>query len=630
MPIIIVTSKTSYPPITYLVFFKLKLVRPFSSSSSSSSGGFPAPTHHHIAHLILDQNSPSQALQTFRWASNLPNFIHSQSTYRALIHKLCSFRCFGAVHNLLDEMPTSIASPPDDDTFLTLIRGLARARMTPQLVQLPDLVSRFHGCPSLKILNSVLNVLVKDNIDVARAFYRRKMMATGVVGDHYTFAILMKGLCSTNRIADAFKLLQLLKSRGVTPNAVIYNTLLHALCRNGKVGRARSLMNDMEKPTDITFNLMISAYCAQDNLIQALVLLDKCFSFGLVPDIVTVTKVLEILCNLGRVSEAVEILERLETEGGAVDVVAYNTLIKGFCKLGKVKVGHRILKEMEGKGCLPSVETYNVLISGLCEVGMLDSALDLFNDMKTDGVKGNFATHDTLIRGLCSVGRTDDGFQILKLMEESREGCGGRISPYNSIIYALYKQKRTEEALEFLTNMGKLFPRVVGRSLRVLDLCKEQKTKDAKIIYDQMISEGGVSSVLVYDCLIHGFCYEGCLREAFELMNKMIDHGSSPIASTINALICGFCSQGKTDSAIRFMEDMVGRGCMLNAGSYSPLLLAVCREGDFPKALKIISEMIENGITPDYLAWNSLLLCLSQETEWLENNHMLHVNKLLD
>ncbi|KAL5557352.1 hypothetical protein UlMin_039588 [Ulmus minor] len=607
-------SPTAYP--RYLLTLQLK---PLSSSSSSTS--IPAPTHQHIAHLILEQKSATQVLETFRWASKLPNFKHSMSTYRALIHKLCTFRRFDTVHQVLDEMPSSIGSPPDEDIFVTIVRGLGRARMIRQVIKVLDLVSRYETKPSLKIFNSILNVLVKENIDIAREFYRKKMMGSGIEGDDYTFGILMKGLSSTNRIGDGFKLLQMMKSRGIKPNTVIYNTLLHALCKNGKVGRARSLMNEMEELSEVTFNVMISAYCAEDNLVQALVLLEKCFALGFLPDVVTVTKVLEILCNSGRVSEAVEVLERVEKKGGVVDVVAYNTLMKGFCKLGKLRVGLRILKEMEIKGCLPNVDTYNVLISGFCDSGILDSALDLFNDMENDGIKCNFATYDILIRGLCCGGRLEDGFRILELMEESRGGYEGRISPYNSIIYGLYKENRIEEGLEFLNNMRKLFPRVVDKSLKIIDLCKEGEIEEAKSVYYQIISEGGTPSVLVYSHLVHGFCLEGSsLRDAFELMNKMIDHGFYPIASTANALISCFCDQGKTESVVRLMEEMVGRGCMLDTRSYSSVVVALCREGEFQKALRVLFQMTENGMIPDYLIWNSTLLCMSQETEWLENN----------
>lgn len=589
----------------------------------------PVPTHQHIAHLILEQKSASQALQTFRWASNLPDFIHNQSTYRALIHKLCSFRRFETVKEVLDEMPDSIGSPPDESIFVTIVRGLGRARMIKQVIKVLDLITKFEMNPSLKIFNSILDVLVKEDIDLAREFYRKKMMNNGVSGDDYTFGILMKGLCLTNRIGDAFKLLQVMKSGGKTPNTVIYNTMIHALCKNGKVGRARSLMNEMGEPSDVTFNVLISAYCQEDNLVQALVLLEKSFSMEFVPDVVSATKVVGILCKEGRVTEAVEVLERVESRGGLVDAVAYNTLINGFCMLGKPKVGHRVLKDMEMKGILPNVETYNILVSGYCDSGMLDSAVDLFHDMKTDGLSWNFTTYHTLIRGLCSGGRMEDGFKILELMEESKGGAGGRISPYNSILYGFYKKNQFEEAFEFLTKMEKLFPRAVDRSLRILGFCNEGSISDAKRVYDQMIAEGGVPSAIVYVCLIHGLCQEGNVKEAFELINEMVDNGYFPIASTFNALISAFCRQGKVGSGVKLMEDMVGRGFSPDLGSYSPILDALCNKGGFHKAVWLFLQMVEKGILPDYLTWKSMLHGLTQETVWVEGKSLFHASSLL-
>ncbi|PWA84528.1 pentatricopeptide repeat protein [Artemisia annua] len=83
-------------------------------------------THDQISRLILDQKTPQEALNTFKWASKQPHFTHSQSTYKALIHKLCLFRRFDIAHQMLDQMPT----PPDEDIFITLVRGLGRARIS--------------------------------------------------------------------------------------------------------------------------------------------------------------------------------------------------------------------------------------------------------------------------------------------------------------------------------------------------------------------------------------------------------------------------------------------------------------------------------------------------------------------
>ncbi|KAJ4714036.1 Pentatricopeptide repeat-containing protein [Melia azedarach] len=598
--------------------------KPISSSSSSSSSSLSVPTQEQIARLVIDQKSPSQALQTFKWASKIPNFTHSQSTYRALIYKLCNFRRFDTVKEVLDEMPHSIKSLPDESVFVTIIRGLGRARLIKEVIKVLDLVSRFNMTPSLKIFNSILDVLVKEDIDLARAFYRNRMMQSGVHGDDYTYGILMKGLCLTNRIGDGFKLLQVMKSRGIKPSTIIYNTLIHALCKNEKVGRSRSLMNEMEAPNEVTFNILISAYCKEENLVNALVMLEKSFSFGFIPDVVTVTKVLELLCNAGRVMEAVEISERVENKGGVIDVVACNTLIKGFCRLGKVKVGCQFLKGMERKGCLPNVDSYNILIAGFCESGMLESALDMFNNMKADGISWNSVTYDILIRGLCSRGQIVDGFKILELMEDSNEGSKNRISPYNSMLYGLYKENQLDEALQFLKQMENLFPKGVDRSFKVLGFCADGNVEDAKGTFDQMIEEGGSPNVLVYDCLIHLLCQEERVQEAFQLMNEMAKLGYFPIASTLNALITEFCKQGKVGTALKLMEDMVARGSLPDTLCYSSMINALCRKGDFHNALKLLLQMVDKSILPDYSTWDSLLLFLSQQTK---NIH--HVNKLL-
>ncbi|OIT35768.1 PREDICTED: pentatricopeptide repeat-containing protein At2g17525, mitochondrial [Nicotiana attenuata] len=605
------------------VCFSSRIHLTFLTTQSEPVLSSPVPTQENITRLILEQKSATEALQTFRWASELRNFTHNQSTYRALIHKLCNFRRFDTAQEMLDEMPSSIGSTPDEDIFITIIRGLGRARMIKQVIKVPELVFKFEKKPTLKLYNSILDVLVKEDIDIAREFYRMKMMGSGIQGDDYTYGILMKGLCLTNRIGDGFKLLQVMKTRGITPNTVIYNTLIHALCKNGKVGRARSLMRELVEPSDVTFNILISAYCGERNLVQALVMLEKSFSKGYIPDVIMVTKVVELLCNNGRASEAVEVLQRVEERGGIVDVVAYNTLINGFCRLGNVKVGCRLLKEMELKGCLPNADTYSGLISGLCDSKMLNLALDMFNEMKRVGINWNFVTYDTLIHGLCSSGRVEDGLKILELMEDDKGASAFHISPYNGIMYGLYKENRLEEALAFLRKMENSYPRAVDRSMRILGFCENGSIDEARRVYDQMVGEGVMPSALIYANLISGFCSKGCVREALELMNEMIGHGYLPVASTFNALINLLCRQGRLGKASKLMEDIIGRGCLLDYGSYSPFIDVFCSNGDFHKAFMFFLQMVEKGIVPDYHSWNKLLLCLCQQKSWLEGNNKI-------
>ncbi|KAI4386867.1 hypothetical protein MLD38_004754 [Melastoma candidum] len=578
-----------------------------------------------VAQLIQDTKTPSQALETFKWASKLPNFTHTQFTYLSLVKKLSIFRQFDTIHQVLDEIPRITQLPPDDQIFVVFIRGLGRARMVKESIKVLNLVEKFSLRPSVKIYNAILDVLVKEDIDVAKRFYREKMMECGVEGDIYTYGILMKGLCSTNRIADGFKLLQAMKKSSLNPNAVVYNTLLHALCRNGKVGRARCMMRNMEELNDVTFNIMISAYCKDRNLVQALVMLEKCLASGFMPDIIAVTKVLELLCSAGRMTEGVEVLERLESEGRQIDFVAYNVLVKGFCLAGKVRVGYGLLKEMERKGCLPNVQTYNLLISGFCDAEMLDSAVDLFNEMKRIGIEWNFSTYDILIRGLCWGGRTGDAFKILELMEETKSGYHGNISPYNSIIYGLYKDNKLKEALEFLTKMENLFPRAVERSLSILKSCDETRLNDAKRTCDQMVEEGGFPSALLYDSLLLGFCEKGHMRESLEALNMMIGRSYFPVLATLNSVIRGFCSHGRTDSAWTFLKDMLSREYKPDSTSFGLLVDSFSEKGELGKAWEVMLDMVGMGFVPDFCSWSSLVRCLSRENAklWADSEVML-------
>ncbi|KAL0407642.1 UNVERIFIED_CONTAM: AFG1-like ATPase [Sesamum radiatum] len=349
------------------------------------------------------------------------------------------------------------------------------------------------------------------------------------------------------------------------------------------------------RPPMLTFSSLLSvvlgAYCNDNNLVLALVMMEKCFSYGFVPDVVTLTKVIEVLCNAGRISEGVEVLERVEGNGGTLDIVAYKTLLKGFVRAGKVKAGRGFLKQMEIKGCLPNTDTYNVLIAGS---GMLDSALDMFDEMKRIGVHRNFVTFETLIHGFCSTGRTRDGFQIFELMVEGTGGCAGRIGPCNSILYGLYEDNCLDQALEFLNYMRNFFPRAVGQSLRILQLCQEGGgIEEANQILDKMNEGGGFPGALVYASLIAEFSKNECTKEAVELMNKMIGHGYFPVASTFNVLIN------------RLAEDLMMRGCLPDSESYGLIIKAFCSQGDLHQALMLFIQMVEKSIRPDYYAWNS-------------------------
>ncbi|KAF7130186.1 hypothetical protein RHSIM_Rhsim10G0193900 [Rhododendron simsii] len=346
--------------------------------------------------------------------------------------------------------------------------------MIHNVIKVVDLVSKFDETPSLKIYNSILDVLVKEDIDLARKFYREKMMESGVEGDDYTFGILMKGLCLTNRIDEGFKHLAAMKSRGLIPNTVIYNALLHALCKNGK-----------------------------GNVVQALVMLEKSFGNGCVPDVVTVTKVIGILCNEGRVTEAVEILERVKSNGGSVDVEAYNTVIKGF-------------------------------------------SMDMFQEMKMAGIIWNFVMFDTLVNAI------ERSSRILRLRKESsvddvkrvydqmtEEGGIPSALVYSSLIHGFCQKGLIKEAFELMNEMisRTYFPIATTFNSVLIGLCKEGKIGSAVNLLEDLVGRGCLPDVESYNPLVEALCRKGEFQKAWLLLLQMVDKGVVPDFCTWNSLV---------------------------------------------------------------------------------------------
>uniref|UniRef100_A0A8I6X938 Pentatricopeptide repeat-containing protein n=1 Tax=Hordeum vulgare subsp. vulgare TaxID=112509 RepID=A0A8I6X938_HORVV len=105
-------------------------------------------------------------------------------------------------------------------------------------------------------------------------------------------------------------------------NAQCYNTLLAALCRNGRFKDARFLLDQMERP---------GAHCK--------------------PDSYTYTVLISWYCRIGagtgcrkaarrRIYEAGMLFRRMGEKGLEPDVVTYNCYINGLCKTYRVERAH--------------------------------------------------------------------------------------------------------------------------------------------------------------------------------------------------------------------------------------------------------------------------------------------------
>ncbi|KAK7310689.1 hypothetical protein RJT34_08349 [Clitoria ternatea] len=88
--------------------------------------------------------------------------------------------------------------------------------------------------PRSNTFNNILILLIRSNsfYKAWRIFWELKGK---VVLDVYSFGIMMKGCCEVGDLMKGFQLLAMLDQMDLSPNVVIYTTLIDGCCKNGDV-----------------------------------------------------------------------------------------------------------------------------------------------------------------------------------------------------------------------------------------------------------------------------------------------------------------------------------------------------------------------------------------------------------
>ncbi|KAF3456598.1 hypothetical protein FNV43_RR01252 [Rhamnella rubrinervis] len=132
---------------------------------------------------------------------------------------------------------------------------------------------------------------------------------------------------------------------GTLPDVVTYNTLLDALCKEGRTAEAINLVEAMTN-TDVKFDIFI-----YNSLV-----------YGLSPS--------------GQWRDATSLLDKMKDQRMLLN--AYTALIDSLCKEEKAI---SLFELMIRRGIKPEFITFNSLISGLCKSGELKKAAQFLNNM---------------------------------------------------------------------------------------------------------------------------------------------------------------------------------------------------------------------------------------------------------
>ncbi|XP_065048603.1 pentatricopeptide repeat-containing protein At5g57250, mitochondrial-like [Musa acuminata AAA Group] len=361
------------------------------------------------------------------------------------------------------------------------------------------------------------------------------------------------------------------------------------------------------------------------------------------PNLVTVTTVVDALCREDRINEACDLVRNMEGQGMALDAVLYSCLIDGYLKRGDLMEGLRKHKLMVDKGITPDVIGYTIIIDGLCKEGNVEKVIGFLEEMESKGAHANVVTYTAVIHGFCRRNKLEEAFCALRkveekgdldrfftLLEESekKEIKVGTVT-YNTLINSLCKAGQASKANEIskgFTGDNFTYATLLHGYLKEMDVVGilevKRRLDESSIVPDIVTCKVAMSlsRLCLWQMTNAMFLYlsKKNVDKAIHFLNVKCKRIIS--VSALTTVIDTFKKEPRIEDAYQCLLQSEKNGVPVDAFVYSLVVDGLCKSGYLERALDLCGSMKRKGIYPNVVIYNSVINgALSREAaDWLK------------
>merc|ERR1719277_689681 len=209
-------------------------------------------------------------------------------------------------------------------------------------------------------------------------------------------------------------------NRKVEVSIVMYNTLLDACARCGRMERAPSVVADMQKhhikPNLITYSTMVKGHCQAGDIEQGFATLEQMkVEAGLRPDEIMYNSLLDGCAQNNLVDEGLKLLDRMQKEGVQPSNFTLSLLVKLMNRCRKLDNAFDLVDEISRKyGFSPNVHVYTNLIQACIANRQLQRGMNTFQRMLKERVQPESRTYCILVRSSVSHNQLDQAAGLLR------------------------------------------------------------------------------------------------------------------------------------------------------------------------------------------------------------------------
>lgn len=450
------------------------------------------------------------------------------------------------------------------------------------------------------------------NLNAARNFLfsiEKKSNGKVKLEDRF-FNSLIRSYGQAGLFQESIKLFGTMKSMGISPSVVTFNSLFSILLKRSRTSMAKNLYDEMLSmygvtPDTHTFNILIRGFCMTSMVDEGFHYFKEMSRFKCDPDVITYNTLVDGLCRAGKVEIARNVVKGMKKRSVDLNpnVVTYTTLIRGYCMKKEVDEALCVLEEMTSQGLKPNEITYNTLLKGLCEAQKLDKIKEILEGtMRGEGFTPDTCTFNTLMHSHCNAGNLDEALKIFTKMSELQ------VSPdsatYSVLIRSLCQRRNYSKAEELFDELSKkeillsnrgCTPIVASYKPIFEYLCSNGRTKKADEVFRQLMKRA-TQDPSSYKILIMGHCREGTFESGYELLVLMLRRDFMPDVEIYDSLIDGLLEKGKPLLAQQTLEKMLKSSHLPKTSTFHSILAALLEKHCACESASFVILMLERNV----------------------------------
>ncbi|KAM5551998.1 pentatricopeptide repeat-containing protein [Rosa sericea] len=312
-------------------------------------------------------------------------FLIDRAIYGVLVEGFVEDRKVGAACDLLKDLVGS-GYRADLGIYNSLIKGLCDVKRVDKAYKLFRVAVQEGLGPDFATVSPILvsYAEMRRMDDFCELLAEMEKCGYPVIDDLSKFFSIIAE--KEDGVMTALEVFEDLKVKSYS-SVAIYNILIAALQKFGKVKKALSLFDEMKgfdfQPDSSTYSSAIMCYIEEGDLHEACACHNKIIEMSFVPSIAAYRSLATGLFNVGEI-DAVMLLVRdcLASVTSGPTTFKYSLTVLHACRSNNAEKVIDVLNEMMQQGCPPDHVIYSAIISGMCKHGTIEEARKIFSNLK--------------------------------------------------------------------------------------------------------------------------------------------------------------------------------------------------------------------------------------------------------